>query len=59
MRHVVFNPDEALCEYTSASYHLQGAYVDFFPCPNVEVFHFPNVYEPSICATVTFVMPAE
>ncbi|KAH7697026.1 hypothetical protein AAVH_35893, partial [Aphelenchoides avenae] len=71
MRRVTFGPDETSCEYASASYHLPGAYVKFFPCPQctykdedgrtsfVEVFHFPNVHEPSICATVTFVMPAD
>ncbi|KAH7704965.1 hypothetical protein AAVH_27831 [Aphelenchoides avenae] len=71
MRRVVFSPDEILCEYTSASYHLPGAYVDFFPCPHctykfeeertsfVEVFHFPNVHNPNVCATVTFDMPAD
>ncbi|KAH7713193.1 hypothetical protein AAVH_19464 [Aphelenchoides avenae] len=70
MRRVVFSPDNILCEYASASYHLPGAYVDFFPCPHctyndeghtffVEVFHFPNVHKPDVCATVTFTMPAE
>ncbi|KAH7671486.1 hypothetical protein AAVH_42714, partial [Aphelenchoides avenae] len=71
MRRVVFGPDETLCEYASASYHLPGAYVDYFPCPHctykdeegrtsfVEVFHFANAHEPNICATITFVMPAD
>ncbi|KAH7723526.1 hypothetical protein AAVH_09005 [Aphelenchoides avenae] len=66
-----FNPERSLCEYASASYHLPGAYIEFFPCPHctyndeegrtsfVEVFHFPNVHEPNICITLTFVMPAE
>lgn len=68
---MVFNPEETLCEYVSASYHLPGAYAKFFPCPHctykdeegrtsfVEVFHFPNIHKPKVCATVTFIMPAE
>ncbi|KAH7713182.1 hypothetical protein AAVH_19453 [Aphelenchoides avenae] len=68
---VVFSAEQTLCEYASASYHLPGAYVNFFPCPHctyedeeertsfVEVFHFANVHNPDVCATVTFVMPAD
>ncbi|KAH7713194.1 hypothetical protein AAVH_19465 [Aphelenchoides avenae] len=71
MRRVVFSPNKILRQYASASYHLPGAYVDFFPCRHctfeddegrtsfVEVFHFPNVHEPDACATVTFAMPAD
>ncbi|KAH7702353.1 hypothetical protein AAVH_30493 [Aphelenchoides avenae] len=80
MRRVVFSPNKISREYASASYHLPGAYVDFFlstigykdrPCRHctyeddegrtsfVEVFHFPNVHEPDVCATVTFAMPAD
>ncbi|KAH7716474.1 hypothetical protein AAVH_16113 [Aphelenchoides avenae] len=71
MRRVVFGPDKTLCEYASASYHLPGAYAQFFPCPHctykdedgrtsfVEVFHFPNVHSLNVCATITFVMPAD
>ncbi|KAH7716484.1 hypothetical protein AAVH_16123 [Aphelenchoides avenae] len=67
---VVFIPDNVLCEYASASYHLPNAYVEFFPCPHctykdeeertsfVEVFHFANVHNPNVCATITFIMPA-
>ncbi|KAH7702354.1 hypothetical protein AAVH_30494 [Aphelenchoides avenae] len=71
LRRVVFSPDKIMCEYANASYHLLCAYVEFFPCPHctykdeeertsfVEVFHFPNVQKPDVCATVTFIMPAE
>lgn len=71
MLRVIFNPEKIWSEYASASCHLPGAYVKFFPCPRctsrdedgrtslVEVFHLPNVHEPSICATVTFAMRAE
>ncbi|KAH7725385.1 hypothetical protein AAVH_07181 [Aphelenchoides avenae] len=71
MRHVLFTTSKVRCESVSASFHLPGAYVEFFPCPHctpkdeegrtslVEVFHFPNVHEPSFCATVTFAMPAD
>ncbi|KAH7716476.1 hypothetical protein AAVH_16115 [Aphelenchoides avenae] len=68
---VVFGPDKTLSEFASASYHLPGAYVDYFPCPHctykdeerrtsfVEVFHFPNFHKPNFCVTVAFVMPAD
>ncbi|KAH7695461.1 hypothetical protein AAVH_37480 [Aphelenchoides avenae] len=68
VRRVTFSPDKILREYVSASYHLPGAYVDVFPCRHcthkgrtsfVEVFHFANVRTPSLCATATFVMPAD
>ncbi|KAH7696173.1 hypothetical protein AAVH_36759, partial [Aphelenchoides avenae] len=71
MRRVTFNPDKIMREYVSASCHLPGAYVDIFPCPRcssedeegraslVEVFHFANFHVPNLCATVTFVMPAD
>ncbi|KAH7694180.1 hypothetical protein AAVH_38779, partial [Aphelenchoides avenae] len=71
MRRVIFNPDIALRELVSASWHLPGAYVDFFPCPHctpedeegrasfVEVFHFANVHTPNLCATAKFIMPAD
>ncbi|KAH7719602.1 hypothetical protein AAVH_12957 [Aphelenchoides avenae] len=71
LRRVVFNPHQILCEYAIASCHLPGAYVECFPCPNcthkdedehtsfVEVFHFANVHNPNVCATVTFTMPAD
>ncbi|KAH7699369.1 hypothetical protein AAVH_33524 [Aphelenchoides avenae] len=70
MRRVVFSSDKTLCEYASASFHLPGAYVKFFPCPHctyndeeertsfVEVFHFANVHNLDVCATVKFIMPA-
>ncbi|KAH7716575.1 hypothetical protein AAVH_16014 [Aphelenchoides avenae] len=73
MRRVVFSPGEILREYASASFHLLGAYVEFFPCPQcthteeeddgneesfVEVFHVANVHNPNVCATLTFTMPA-
>ncbi|KAH7720729.1 hypothetical protein AAVH_11781 [Aphelenchoides avenae] len=71
MRRVTFHPDKILREYVSASCHLPGAYVDFFPCPHctskneegrpslVEVFHFANLRTPNLCATVKFAMPAD
>ncbi|KAH7720752.1 hypothetical protein AAVH_11805 [Aphelenchoides avenae] len=71
MQRETLNPDMTLREYVSASWHLPGAYVDFFPCPYctpedeegrttfVEVFHFANIHVPNVFATVTFVMPAE
>ncbi|KAH7727606.1 hypothetical protein AAVH_04649 [Aphelenchoides avenae] len=70
-RHVIFSPDKIFRDYVSATYHLPGAYVDFFPCAHcthkdeerrtslVEVFHFANVHTPNLCATVTFVIPAD
>ncbi|KAH7701577.1 hypothetical protein AAVH_31286 [Aphelenchoides avenae] len=70
MRSVVFSPDKIHCEYISASFHLPGAYVEFFTCTHcthtseeehpsfVEVFQFANVHNASVCATVTFTMPA-
>ncbi|KAH7720753.1 hypothetical protein AAVH_11806 [Aphelenchoides avenae] len=71
MRPVTFHPGKTLREYVSASYHLPGAYADFFPCPHctsedeeghtflVEVFHLANVHAPNLCATLKFIMPAE
>ena len=69
MRRMVFSPYRSLREYVSASWHLPGAYVEFFPCRHcthtdkegrfVEVFHFANVHNPYRCATVKFIMPAE
>ncbi|KAH7706752.1 hypothetical protein AAVH_26025 [Aphelenchoides avenae] len=70
MRRVVFSRNVIPDEYVSASFHLPGAYVEFFPCPHctytdeeeegsfVEMFHFANVHNPNVCTTVTFTMPA-
>ncbi|KAH7704963.1 hypothetical protein AAVH_27829 [Aphelenchoides avenae] len=71
IRRVALRPAKTWCGYASASFHLPGAYVNFFPCPHctykdeegrtsfVEVFHFPHVRIAHVCATVTFIMPAE
>ncbi|KAH7717471.1 hypothetical protein AAVH_15051 [Aphelenchoides avenae] len=74
MRRVVLRPYKILCEYASASCHLPGAYVEFFPwlhCTHTneedaeyeetffEVFHVPNMHNPNVCATVTFATPTD
>ncbi|KAH7726886.1 hypothetical protein AAVH_05773 [Aphelenchoides avenae] len=72
-RVLLISEDHHRAEATSASFHLPQAYDTIFPCSRctvrrtenetcpmfLEVFHFPNHKDTSVCATVCFRIPAK